>query len=46
MKKRLRDRTPKDFKMLKGEASEAFYLASTEDRDRAPTQILPASFGM
>ena len=46
MKKRLKDRTPKDYKMLKGEANEAFNLASAEDRDRAPTQILPASFGM
>ena len=42
MKKPLKERTTKDFKMLKGESDEAFYFASTEDRERAPTQVLPA----
>jgi len=45
MKKPLIERTAKDYRMLKSENDEAFYLASTEDRERAPTQILPATWG-
>lgn len=44
MKKKLKDRKPADYRMLKTENDEAFYLASTEDRDRAPTQVLPGTW--
>lgn len=45
MKRPLRERTAKDYRMLKTEMDEAFYLASTEDRERAPTQVLPGTWG-
>lgn len=35
-------RNPTVFQMLKAASDEAYYLAATEDRDRAPTSIIPA----
>jgi hypothetical protein len=45
MKKPLKERTAKDYRMMLAAKDESFYFASTEDRDRAPTQVLPATWG-
>lgn len=39
------ERSPTVFQMLKAASDEAYYLASTEDRDRAPTSVIPAYWG-
>ena len=45
MKKPLKERTRKDRIMLAQDMDKSFYLAFTEDRERAPTQILPIGYG-